>query len=53
MSQPFLICLSAYDDRFFREVAIEAGMNDYYVKPLGLEMVDKIISESGLNIEGS
>ena len=36
LRQPYLVCLSAYDDKFFRQIAIEAGMHEYILKPIGI-----------------
>ena len=45
-----MACLSAYDDQFFKQIALESGMQDYYLKPISLLQAQKILEKADIQI---
>ena len=48
VTMPYLVCLSAYDDQSYRDMASKAGINEYYLKPISIEQVRDILAASGI-----
>ena len=47
--QPYICCVSAYSETFFRNNAINSGMNDFKTKPVPKQEIDELLAELGIN----
>jgi len=48
IAQPYICCISAYDDETFTEVAYMSGVDRFITKPAKVEEICQILSESAL-----
>lgn len=46
--QPFICCLTSYNDLSFKTDAINAGMDGFMTKPIAEAGVKRLLTKSGL-----
>lgn len=48
VEQPYICCMTAYTEKSFKKAALEAGMNDFVVKPIFKNQMTHLLKKSGV-----